>query len=279
MGEMEGLDERTDGTLSDEGQRSAQADDGAGSGGLEQRLEALRARLVERMPWTEPLIGGLDIKIGIAQTAGAIIGTALLNYLLYVAGGTVAAYTGVMAATFLAGIPLMAGAYAGVHYLMDRERYRGKTGELFREALRFTAISSASFVPLRLVSLGVEGLLVGAGIPRYIVGNVIPSILLTMQSLGANKAAKGMNEGESLAEALKDGFINLPRDLGRTFYSLAAAPYTLVKRGYEALCGYIAGRRAPAPAEMPYAAPLPSALEEAAVLSEESMTPSSPETS
>lgn len=268
---MEGLDERTDGTLSDEGQCSAQADANGDSGGLEQKLEALRARVVEKLPWTEPLIGGLDMKIGIVQGVGTLTGTVLMNYLLYVAGGTVAAYTGAMVATFLAGIPLMAGAYAGVHYLMDRERYRGKTGELFTEALRFTAVNAASFVPMRLVSLGIEGLLVGAGIQRYIVGNVVPSILLTMQGLGCNLAAKEMREGRSIGDALKDGFINLPRDLGRTLYSLATAPYTLAKRGYEAVCDYIAGRRAPAPAEMPCAAPQQSALEEAA--QQESLSP------
>ncbi len=243
------------------------------AGGLEQKLEALRARLVENMPWTEPLVGGLDIKIGIAQGVGTLTGSVLMNYLLYVAGGSVAAYTGIMAATFLAGIPLMAGAYAGVHYLLDRERYRGKAKELFTEALRFTAVNAASFVPMRLVSLGIEGLLVGAGIQRYIVGNVVPSVLLTMQGLGCNLAAKEMREGKSIGDALKEGFVNLPRDLGRMLYGLATAPYALAKRGYDALCGCIAGRRAPAPAEMPCAAPQPSALEGAA--QQESLSPES----
>jgi len=80
-----------------------------------------------------------------------------------------------------------------------------------------------------------------------------------VQDIGKGEVALGYRP-----EALKEGFVNLPQDLGRTFYSLAAAPYTLAKRGYEALCGYLAGRRAPALAEMACAAPQQSALEEAA---------------
>ncbi len=231
MAELEELsgDSSLEETLRDEPQPQYEM------GRLEAKLENLRERILKKTPWTSGLLGDVDIKIGLAQ-GFATVGTAVsMNYMLYAAGASVGLaalgpYTAIMAASTAIGALGLTAGYFLAHYVMDR-RYRGREKELFREALRFTAVERAAFIPSRLASLCLENLFVGLGVSRYICGNVIPSVLLTFQGLGSNRAGKEMNRGGTIGDAFAQGM----KQVGHLLYLPVA--------GIRAACGSIAGRR------------------------------------
>lgn len=222
-------------TLCDEPQPDKQYE----MGPLEAKLEDIRARIIEKVPWTRTFLEGIDIKIGLAQGCGLVAGSAVTNTLFYVAGTSLAAYTAIMAASFAAGFVSIVGGYVAVHYLFNRDYYRGRVKELFYEALRFTGLQTAAFVPTRLVSLGLENLLVGLGTAagfsptRYIVGNVVPTLLLTMGDLGSNRAGKALKENMSLGEALKEGI----KQVGHLLY----LPVAGLRSAYDSIARKVSG--------------------------------------
>lgn len=207
-------------------------------GRLEAKLEALRTRIIEKLPWTESFVSGFDIKVGIAQGVDSLASLALMNALF---ACTAASYVGIQALTYGIGSLLLIGTYFAAHYLLN-DGYRQKKKELLYDALRFTGISCATFLPMRLLSFGIENLLVYTGLSRYIVGNVVPNIILSFQSLAANRSGKELHEGKSVVDALKDGFINMPRDLG----AMAGYVASLAVKGIRAGWAYLAERYAPA---------------------------------
>lgn len=206
-------------------------------GRLEAKLESLRGRILKKAPWTSGLLGEVDIKIGLAQGFATVVGAVSMNYMLYAAGASaglaaLGPYTAIMAASTAIGALGLAAGYVLAHYLMNR-RYRGREKELFREALRFTAVERATFIPSRLASLCLENLLVGFGVSRYICGNVIPSVLLTFQGLGSNRAGKEMNRGGTIGDAFAQGM----KQVGHLLY----LPVAGLRSAYDSIAGRIRG--------------------------------------
>lgn len=239
MAELDGRAGEDDCSLDDVLCDTPQPDRQYEMGPLEAKLEDIRARIIEKVPWTRTFLEGIDIKIGLAQGCGLVAGSVVTNSLFYIAGTSLAAYTAIMAASFAAGFVSIVGGYVAVHYLFNREYYRGKVKELFYEALRFTGLQTAAFIPTRLVSLGLENLLVGLGTAagfsptRYIVGNVVPTLLLTLGDLGSNRAGKALKENLTLGEALREGV----KQVGHLLY----LPVASFRSAYESVASRIRG--------------------------------------
>lgn len=201
-------------------------------GRLEAKLEGMRKGLVEKFPFLEKAIGGnYDIKIGITQGLGTIIPTIAVNLAFLFTPAAALPYVGLMVGRYFLTWATMIGSYVGVHYLMNDE-YKGRLKKLFSEAVKFTGLERGTFIPARILSLGVESLLVGSlGWSRYIVGNFVSPLFTTLQTFGSNYAGKNLAEGYSMGAALKEGFKNL----GSLLWDVIRSPYTLGKKAYDSV--------------------------------------------
>ncbi|MBS3164313.1 hypothetical protein J4439_02690 [Candidatus Woesearchaeota archaeon] len=164
----------------------------------------------------------IDLPILAAQQAGALLPTVVRSYLLWQSSGNPLEYAGIIAGTYALGIATMAVSYMATHRLFHQP------GSL-REALRFTALERACFVPARLLSLGLEGLLVSAGANPLLVGTVVPSAILGLQGIANNRSGRELKQGRSFKEALVEGV----RYTGKLFtypVELAASAYAALRR-------------------------------------------------